>query len=236
MMHSRDELRSRSAESKPKWQTLESGQRACWPIDPDGGGTWVGVREDGLLLGLLNLNLSDDELDPEMPTPTRTRGLVIPALMNTESLDDAIETLDEMDLIGMSPFRLVMCAPDESGSLRYAVARFDGMQLTMPTMLGAGKTPDCWASSGLGDDLVQCRIPIFEQMVVQDPSVDSQSAYHQFQWDDQPEYSVMMSRENARTSSVTTIEVVHGREPTVLYDPIEVGDAICDPVGAGMLR
>tara|TARA_R110002072_G_scaffold155944_1_gene306386 strand:+ start:66 stop:773 length:708 start_codon:yes stop_codon:yes gene_type:complete len=235
MMHARDELRTRSQETSPEWRTLAGGLRACWPTDPDAGGTWVGAREDGLVLGILNLKLSDDELDPEMPIPTRSRGLVIPALMDASSFTDAIDSLQAMDLMGMKPFRLVMTGI-EDGECRFAAARFDGMKLTMPSPCGLIKVPECWASSGLGDELVQCRLPIFEEMVGENPTPENQRAFHWFQWEEEMAYSPMMSRKDARTSSVTTIVVEPGKEPTVLYDPIAIGDAVCDPVGAGMLR
>lgn len=235
VMHARDELRTRSAEAAPAWRTLENGQRANWPTDADAGGTWVGVREDGLFLGLLNLNLSDDELDPLMPKPTRSRGLVIPALIESKSVSAAVEMLGGMDLIGMKPFRLVL-AGFEGGETLLAAARFDGMQLTMATELGSLKKPECWASSGLGDVLVQCRLPLFDEMVGVDPTIENLRKFHWFQWEDQMAFSPMMSRVDARTSSVTTIVVEGSKEPTVLYDPIAIGDAICDPVGAWMLR
>ncbi len=238
VLHSRDELRSRSAEIEPSWRALPNGLSASWPTDPDAGGTWVAVREDGFFLGLLNLNLSESqlaELAPNTPNATRSRGLVIPALIESTTLAVAIESLKAMDLLGMKPFRLILAAI-EDGQSRYSVARFDGVQLTIVTELGAIKVPECWASSGLGDALVQCRLPVFEQMVVDDPTPENQRAFHWHQWADRPQFSVMMSRADARTSSVTTIVVEPGKQPTVLYDPIAIGDAKCDPVGAGMLR
>lgn len=234
-MHSRDELRSRSAETEPAWRTLPNGMRACWPTDPDAGGTWVGVREDGLLLGILNLNLRDEELDPNRPPATVSRGLVIPELMGEPTISDCVERLGSMGLRGMKPFRLLMVAREDTGA-RVAVARFDAMELSFPHVLTALREPMCLASSGLGDHLVQGRLPVFDELVRPDPSSENQAAFHRHQWPEHPELSVLMSREAARTSSVTTIEVVGGEMPTVLYDPIPLNDPQEDPVGAAMLQ
>jgi hypothetical protein len=235
VLHSRDELRSRSTEIEPTWRTLPSGLRACWPIDPDAGGTWVGVREDGLMLGILNLNLRDEELDPGRPPATISRGSVIPELMNESTLEDCVERLGSMRLRGMNPFRLMMAVQGDDGA-RVAVARFDAMELAFPLEVTSLVDPICLASSGLGDHLVQGRLPVFDELVRPEPSAENQAAFHQHQWPEHPELSVLMSRAEARTSSVTTIEVEAGETPTVLYDPIPLNDPLGDPVGAAMLQ
>lgn len=239
-MHSRDELRSRGDEIEPRWHDLGGDQppalRACWPTDPDGGGTWVGVSESGLFLGLLNLNLADDEIHPDTPEATKSRGMVILSLIGEDSVSSAVAKITQMNLLGMRPFRMTFAGHDARGTALYAAARFDGVQLTITTDTSPLIRPVCWASSGLGDRLVQCRLPLFEQMVGADPSHESQRNFHWHQWEDRTELSVMMSRPDARTSSVTTIEVYPGIEPKIVYDPIAVGDPKADPVGAGMLR
>lgn len=196
----------------------------------------MAVHGSGLYLGLLNLNLSDDELDPARPAFTRTRGAIIPELIGLDSIGSAVRKIERMDLRGISPFRLVMLGFDDDGRVVHAVARFDGMQLTMPTVLSELGAPVCLASSGLGDELVQCRLPIFDSMVGEDPTPENQRAFHRFQWADRPEYSVMMSRPDARTSSVTRVEAVRGETPKIEYEPVAMGDPIFDPIGAGMLR
>ena len=245
VMHARDEQRTRAAEVRPAWRDLSNGQRACWPTDPDGGGTWVGARQDGLILGILNLNLSDEErlaIAEDLPKATISRGLLIPELIEYESVEAIIEAAMDQDRIsfaGMNPFRLVIAGrasgTPESGWV-YGAIRFDGVQVSIDTKLASIQSPVCWASSGLGDGLVQCRLPLFEEIVGGDPSPVSQRAFHWFQWSDRLELSPMMSRLDARTSSVTTIGVAEQKTPTVLYDPIAIGDAKCDPVGAGLLR
>lgn len=216
---------------------LDNGLRACWPTDATAGGTWVGIREDGFYLGLLNLNAPDEELDPDRPEATdRSRGDLIPSLMESADVTEAIERLLAMDLRGMKPLRLMLVGPVPQGGYASAIARFGGAQVSLPAPLEPVMRPRCLASSGLGDHLVQCRLPLFREMVVPDPTPENQRAFHFHMWPDRPQFSVLMSRENARTSSVTSVEVTEGQAPTVLYDPVAQACPESDPVGADMLQ
>lgn len=236
-MHSRDELRSRSPEQAPAWRMLENGLRACWPTDTDAGGTWVAVREDGFYLGLVNLNASDAELDADRPEQTHiSRGDLIPMLMESDSVNDAIERLISMDLRGMKPFRLLLVGPVPEGGFASAIARFGGSVVTLPAPFEPVVRPRCLASSGLGDHLVQCRLPLFRELVVPDPSPENQRAFHFHQWPDRLEYSVLMSRENARTSSVTAVEHTGSDLPNVVYESVAEACPEADPVGSEMLQ
>lgn len=220
-MHARDEQRTRRPGLPAAWRTLESGRRAIWPTDADAGGTWVAARDDGVVLALLNRNIPDNG----RPTPTRSRGDIIPALVDLDSPSSMLERLSEMDLAGVSPFRLL--AIDAAGS--GAVVTFDGLALSEPVPSGP---PSCLASSGLGDEHVQVRLPLFEEMMSQAATPEQQSAFHHHRWDDRPEFSVLMSRRDARTVSITTIEVAAGRDPVFEVEELPEGAAWCDPVGA----
>ncbi len=236
-MHSRDELRTRSPEQAPAWCMLGNGLRACWPTDTDAGGTWVGVREDGFYLGLVNLNAPGEELDADRPDEFHiSRGSLIPRLMESDNVHDAIKRLTSMDLRGIKPFRLLLVGPVEGGGFASEIARFGGSRVTLPVPLEPVVRPRCLASSGLGDHLVQCRLPLFREMVVPDPSVENQRAFHWHQWPDKLEYSVLMSRENARTASITSVEYVMGELPNVVYESVAEACPEADPVGSEMLQ
>ncbi len=237
VMHSRDELRSRFPEQAPAWRLLENGKTACWPTDTDAGGTWVAVREDGFYLGLVNLNAADAELDPDRPEKTHiSRGSLIPQLMEADDVHDAIKRLSSMDLRGMKPFRLLLVSPVAEGGFASEIARFGGSTVTLPVPMEPVVRPRCLASSGLGDHLVQCRLPLFREMVVPDPTLENQRAFHFHQWPDKLQYSVLMSRENARTASVTSVEYIRGDLPNVVYESVAEACPEADPVGSGMLK
>ena len=72
-----------------------------------------------------------------------------------------------------------------------------------------GQGPVCLASSGLGDSKVLPRIRLFLDDVVRAGATPvAQDRFHHHVWPATPEISVLMSREEARTVSITTIEVV----------------------------
>src|SRR5690348_2899943 len=75
----RDESRSRPPASPPRWRAAEGadGVRAIWPMDMEGGGTWLGASDRGLVLSLLNLN-QEPRFDARGVPGLRSRGLVVP--------------------------------------------------------------------------------------------------------------------------------------------------------------
>jgi len=220
MLHARDEQRSRRDGLAPAWRTLDSGRRAIWPTDADAGGTWVAARDDGVVLALLNRNIPPNG----RPPGTRSRGAVIPDLIDLDSPGAMLGELARTDLVGVSPFRLLAIDAGGSG----AVVTWDGLELSAATPSHA---PLCLASSGLGDGLVQVRLPLFDEVVGADPTPERQDAFHRHRWDDRPEVSVLMSRRDARTVSITTIEVARGAAPTFEVESLPEGEAWCDPVG-----
>jgi hypothetical protein len=171
--------------------------RAIWPTDSEAGGTWVGASESGLSLALLNVNLGKHE---PPSSGVRTRGELIPRLIEESSVADVATELRKMPLDRYRPFRLV--AMGREGVID---ARWD-RRLLVET--ARRLEPACFVSSGLGDHFVEPRLMLFESMVRGVfPSTSVQDAYHRHVWPGHEHVSVMMSRENARTTSVTTIEM-----------------------------
>jgi hypothetical protein len=197
----RDERRSRPRAARPMVRG-GGGVRMVWPLDPAGGGTWVSVNDLGVTLTILNLN--EAGLPPAPPAgDRRSRGLVIPPLADAPDAGAALSRLEAMDLSSHAWFRLV--GIDAGGGF---VARWDRVGLTSEPLDGS---PVCLASSGLGDDLVRVRLPLFEGMVVASGATPaSQDAFHGHRWEDRPERSVRMSRRGARTVSTTVVEVDGG--------------------------
>ncbi len=238
IVSNRDELRTRAPSSPPSWRRVRfdparptaggmSGERetrAIWPMDIEAGGTWIGASRDGLVLSLLNLNL------PGTPAGAGrvSRGLIIPSLIGAPDVADAIAALDAMPLPDFDPFRLVAIGAHASERTpRVAEASWDGRRLRLSWHALA---PMCFASSGLGDHLVTPRIALFESMVIERGATPAlQDEFHGHRWPDRPEISVLMSRGDARTVSITSVEVAGGtsasRPPAMSYTPIEASDA-----------
>ena len=210
LVTSRDEQRTRKPAERPSIVSSR-GAAACWPTDADAGGTWVSATEHGVVLCLLNVNL----LDAEPPsTGTRTRGEIIPKLTGLLTLDDVATGLRTMDLHRYRPFRLVAATREGLVDFRWDRQRL--IETRRPL------EPACFVSSGLGDHMVEPRLMLFETMfrsslTDQRHTGKMQDSYHQHVWPQHEHLSVMMSREEARTTCITTVEATweRGGDPAV---------------------
>lgn len=105
----RDERLSRGLAAPPTRVNLD-GSSAIYPRD-SAGGTWIAANQRGFALALLNLN--EVRQASEMPPNARSRGLIIPALISSSSLQGANQTFSQIDLTDTAPFRLVGVFPAE---------------------------------------------------------------------------------------------------------------------------
>lgn len=241
LITNRDELRTRPLATAPRWHDRDmlvvpagdESAAALFPVDPAGGGTWVGAAPNGLVLCLLNANPL-----PAPALPPRdvlvSRGLIIPRLLaglDAEvggALDAVMESLGQFDLMRFAPFRLVGVELAQGDvPFRIREARWDLRELTQEAHEpGAG----CFVSSALGDPLVKPRLSLFDAMVrgpfdTPGPAQSlAQDRFHRHTWPGRPEISVLMSRPDARTVSISTVEVCArpGISPGVSmwYEPV----------------
>jgi len=227
LVTNRDELRTRPEAQPPRWRSFREDprRRAIWPTDPAGGGTWVAANDAGLALSVLNVN-PREPVDPSSINGVVSRGALIPALAHHARAYRAIEALQRFELERFMPFRLVVAERDEAaGGLRVISARWDRYRLVFETR---EDEPVCFVSSGLGDHVVEPRLGLFERMVRPDPTPEAQDAFHTHHWPERPEASVMMSRADARTVSVTRVEVKSAGGPHISLE----SEAVPDPVDA----
>jgi hypothetical protein len=193
----RDESRSRAAALPPERRRF-GDRSAILPIDPPSDGTWIAVNDAGLVLALLNAN--------PVPRPerrgTRSRGMLIPDLLPSASLDDVVTRMAKLTAGEFPPFRLVAIAES-----RIADWKSNGFRITQ-TGPGPIVAPLMFTSSGLGDELVEGpRRGLFETMFFDGSDRRArQDKFHRHTWPDQPHLSVCMSRADARTVSLTVAE------------------------------
>ncbi len=224
----RDESRGRPAATPPRWRTLEGSQlRALWPTDTQAGGTWIAAGAHGLTLATLNLN-PDEPPDLARVPGLLSRGLIIPAIIAQADAPMAIRALSRLTLSRYAPFRIIAIDADSRDRLpRIVEAAWDRHRVTV-TEHPRGAA--CFASSGLGDRLVQCRLDLFRETVLDaEASPESQDQFHNHRWDDRPELSVLMSRADAQTVSISTVEVVSSRRPAQVrmnYTPVRDAAAV----------
>lgn len=200
----RDESRSRPPASPPRWRAVDRDDsvRAIWPMDMEGGGTWLGASDRGLVLSLLNLN-QEPRFDPRGVPGLRSRGLVIPELLGAPSAESAMGRLERMALRHFAPFRLVAIGANPDAPI--GEARWDRTRLDIRWH---ARTPLCFVSSGLGDHVAAPRLELFEEMVAgAGPTAERQDEFHRYTIPGHSEIGVLMSRPDARTVSITTVEL-----------------------------
>jgi hypothetical protein len=189
------------------------GRWAAFPIDPLGGGTWIGVNDAGLIVTLLNRNggATDAVLHPK-----RSRGLIARRLLRCGSADEALRDVATLDVSDYAPFSVLLVHGP-----RVSVATSDGTAL-LTTTEPALDRPMLLTSSALGDEVVDPpRRRLFERLVIDGRHgwLNGQAAFHRHRWKRRPDLSVRMSRADALTVSQTTADVTRsGRR--LLYQPL----------------
>ncbi|MEP7310591.1 MAG: NRDE family protein [Acidobacteriota bacterium] len=196
----RDERRDRQAALAPSLRHFRRN-RAIFPVDPAGGGTWVGVNGWGLAAALLNRK--PESAAPRRNRSLRSRGLIIPGLLDAGSWTDALDMAAQLDPGQFDLFRLVLAQ-----RMVAAVVTSDGRALSIETIGISG--PFMLTSSSLGDAVVEApRRRLFEQLVVNNARewLPAQTRFHAHQWRSRTDISVNMERPDARTVSRTVIDV-----------------------------
>lgn len=217
LVTNRDERRDRAPAEPPQWRppSGRSRDRALFPTDSAAGGTWIAVAESGLSLCLLNGN---PRPYPDLPPPEHllSRGGIIPQMLaaGVACATDIIRTLEQFDLDRFAPFTLLAvdvggpdaARPGTSAAVRLARVTWDRARIH--SAIGSSP-PTCLVSSGLGDALAHPRLALFDRFIAEGGArPEVQDRFHRHVWRDRPEISVMMSRHDARTVSVTTVEAV----------------------------
>lgn len=192
---SRDEQRRRSIAEPPRVREC-AGISWLAPKDPDGGGTWIAVNQAGLTLALLN---AYDVETPSPPTgPLTSRGLLIPELAAAQDSDAVGKTLETLVRSGnRAPFHLIACATP--GAVR--IWTWDG------SALGSPRNPreDMLTTSSYNSPaVVAARRQGFAKR-------RSALDFHEAPGESASPFCVRMSREDARTVSLTKVEVSPGR-------------------------
>lgn len=196
----RDEQRARTPAMPPSLHAVQH-RRAIFPVDPIGPGTWVGVNDAGVAAALLNRTLDlAGTIDGGI---RRSRGLIVPKLLECASLLEGIAVARLMDPREFNPFRLVVVQGDA-----LAIVTSDGTGLFIERLTLA--RPIMLTSSALGDALVEGpRRRLFDRLFSgqQATWLRAQGLFHRHQWTRRRELSVLMERRDALTVSRTVVRV-----------------------------
>jgi hypothetical protein len=206
VVFSRDEQHTRLSAIPP--EVVVRGERhVLMPRDVTAGGTWIAANDAGVVFALLNLNAgrAHGRGEPaDWSGPLRTRGGIIPDLVDACTAAEALERTHAIDPRAFLPFRVLAC--DRRGSSMEVVSTGTAIHCSLQPL----DAPLMRTSSGLGDDLViGARRALFGTIVggAGVATAAAQDAFHRHRWAGAGELSVLMNRADARTVSITTVEV-----------------------------
>lgn len=198
-MFSRDEQRSRP-EGLPPVERRHDDVDAIYPIDRPGRGTWIAATSAGLVFALLN----GYETGRARPAPPDSRGRVVLELCSARTIDEVLCRLANVDVSRFRPFRLVAI---DSHNVRETVS--DGRTLRIGQPISDGR----WmrTSSSVDPSVIEhLRTAVFARLVT-GASVAAQNTFHAYGCAARPEAGIRMARPDARTVSVTTVDVFADR-------------------------
>ena len=192
----RDEKYTRSIAYEPAMKQTKSGCRLIFPKDPDGGGTWIALKENGDVAILLN-GAFENHI-PAYPY-RRSRGLIFLDIFESK---DPIHDFSTILLNNIEPFTLVLFV---NGFLH--VCRWDGLNKYIAQL--DEKRPHIWSSVTLYDYPTQLkRTSWFAKWLEKNtsPTITELLSFHQFAGDGDFSTDLFMNRDNKLyTVSITGI-------------------------------
>jgi hypothetical protein len=199
--HSRDERTTRLPAEPPEI-IRRGGVAALAPRDGDAGGTWIGVNERGVSLGLANLYPPEGVAAAGLPPRGKvSRGRIVDELLSATDGREVERRLTSMDLSVFAPFTLAVVEPEEHPQLH----RWDGARLERRTVAGAGLL---LTSSGAGRRVEELRREVYERHAPGPvPTAESVEALYRTELSELGRDSFCMHRDEAGTVSLTRIAV-----------------------------
>lgn len=196
VLFNRDEKRTRSKGLPPR--LVESAQqqtKILMPLDPDAGGSWIGVNEHGLIVALLNNY-------PHYQEPSegqRSRGLLVLDLLDISKT--ATECMATLSAVNVQRYRgFLLFAMDRTNQ---PLAReWAGEQLQELPLLEQGGLSVLTTSSVRREDCEQYRWKLFADTP---RTAESLRSAHQHYHSTDNALGPMMVRDDAATDSITEI-------------------------------
>ena len=191
----RDERIARPS-AKPPALFRQQSVESVYPVDSEGG-TWIAANYMGIVFTLLNWN--DAQVLREKG---RSRGLVIPALVASNSSQAAESALGRLDLEGVLPFRLIGFFPKEKKIIEW---RWEQKSIERRAFAWEIRQ---WCSSSLSDATAAAtRKQVFEQKLAEGDfgSLTWLRQLHASHDDGHPPFSYCVHRKEVETVSYTEL-------------------------------
>ena len=170
------------------------------PVDLEAGGTWIAVNQFGVTVCLTNQY--PDRAPP--PADRISRGLLLAALVDAESLDRVAGRVRDLALERYRPFAVAAFEPDADPM----VLRWDGRRLATDRPHSAGMV--LTSSGATPPDLESTRAGIFAAALEAGVTAAALAAVHRSHLPARGALSVCMHRPEASTVSHSHIVVAHG--------------------------
>lgn len=207
----RDESPKREPVESLRQTTVDGGEgarrRVLYPLDPPSDGTWIGVNDQGIVACLMNQHPQGWQ----RPEKLLSRGLLVPEALRAGTMAEALDRVAAMDQAQRAPYMLVVVAPGQAPhSLRW-----DGQQLRRSIYNDQAL---CLSSSSFEPaQVLPKREALFDTMLhvagansselSAEALIQVQEAFHRSQDPAPGPYAVWMTRDDARTISLSSIFV-----------------------------
>ncbi|MEL7059059.1 MAG: NRDE family protein [Acidobacteriota bacterium] len=204
-LFNRDESVLRQRASPPSATVHADGAESLAPTDTDAGGTWISVNTHGVTVALLN-RYQDQVTAVEPPDGWISRGRLVRAMASATDPSEVAERLNaQSDLRRWRPFTLLALAIGD-GAPTVLAFDWDGGQLKT----AAETTPPRVSSGYDHEGAAIYRRALWEEKLREapaGPNLELLRAFHRSHRPDHGAYSPCMRRPEARTVSLTEIEV-----------------------------
>jgi hypothetical protein len=195
----RDELATRKPALPPTVRERD-GVRFLAPVDGDAGGTWIGVNEHGIAVGLAN---GPRESDAGGERKFRSRGLLVLDLLASTPFGDVGRRLSSVDPSIYRSFALFAIGPGGEAGIWSS----DGKQIAR--LPGGHEGALLFSSSRDAERARKERQALLERMTRANGGLDAEllAAFHASHEPERGAFSPCMHREDASTVSFTRIRV-----------------------------
>ena len=178
----------------------------CYPVDGEAKGTWVGVNQQGVAMGLLN-RYQEPSRDGAV-----SRGHIIPEALQEGAYEHVVAFMKQLQADKHNPFDAVVVSDQGIHHFSWSGREFSFTEYE-------GVCPFMLSSSSVNlEDTLKYRQESFAQWTEHMGAESPIESFHLLQIKGMESASVMMSRELTHTKSLTQIEVSSANCALAYYD------------------